>query len=188
MRKNRSSAERLSVATAVSGFGVVGLLAGAMLPASAQTTKQTNRGSAPADLIIVSAPAPSPATREVVREIDDPATGNRWLLKRDSQNPGGPGRMVLLASEHSQLTSARVRIEAENIETGRSSAMIHAGDSLIVEEHTTLVDAFLEAISLAPAAQGGVFRVRLSLGGREVNARAIAPGRALLSPCPGATR
>ena len=28
---------------------------------------------------------------EIVREIDDPHTGDRWLLVRDASHPGGPG-------------------------------------------------------------------------------------------------
>ncbi len=64
--------------------------------------------------------------------------------------------------------------------------MIHAGDHLIVEEHTRLLDAVLEATSLARAREGESFRVRLSIGGRVVNAVAIAPGRAMLSRDSGA--
>jgi hypothetical protein len=32
---------------------------------------------------------------EIVREIDDPHTGDRWLLLRNAEAPGGPGRLVL---------------------------------------------------------------------------------------------
>ena len=31
----------------------------------------------------------------VIREIDDPHSGDRWLLLRDPNRPGGPGRLVL---------------------------------------------------------------------------------------------
>jgi len=31
---------------------------------------------------------------EIVRELDDPHTGDRWLLVRNDQFPGGPGRLV----------------------------------------------------------------------------------------------
>ena len=31
---------------------------------------------------------------EVIREVIDLETGDRWLLLRDAANPGGPGRMV----------------------------------------------------------------------------------------------
>ena len=33
------------------------------------------------------------AQSELVREIDDPHTGVRWLLMRNSEHPGGPGVM-----------------------------------------------------------------------------------------------
>jgi hypothetical protein len=42
--------------------------------------------------------APGGGQGEVVREIDDPHTGDRWLLKRNDQAPGGPGRLVLVAA------------------------------------------------------------------------------------------
>jgi hypothetical protein len=55
----------------------------------------------PSALVLLSLPAPSPsaqpASGEVVREIDDPHNGDRWLLLNDPSRPGGPGRMVLAA-------------------------------------------------------------------------------------------
>jgi flagella basal body P-ring formation protein FlgA len=56
------------------------------------------------------------------------------------------------------------------------------GDHLIVEEHTKLLDASLEAIALASARAGQTLRVRLSIGGRVVKAIAAAAGRATLFP------
>ena len=50
----------------------------------------------------------------------------------------------------------------------------------MVEEHTPVVDARLEAVALNPAMAGSVFNVRLSVGGRTMRAVALGPGRAVL--------
>ena len=167
-----------------SGIKVIGLLTLATLFSVAQT----NRGNGPASIAVVSAPGSSRAAEEIVREIDDPATGARWLLERDSRHPGGPWRMMLVAQRHASPPTAKASVKnaRKGFETRTSVAMIHAGDHLIVEEHTRLLDAVLEATSLARAREGESFRVRLSIGGRVVNAVAIAPGRAMLSRDSGA--
>jgi hypothetical protein len=38
------------------------------------------------------------AQEEIVREIDDPHSGDRWLLIRNARVPGGPGRLVLVSA------------------------------------------------------------------------------------------
>src|ERR1017187_626708 len=43
----------------------------------------------------VSAQSGHPVAGRVVREIDDPHSGNHWLLIDDPNSPGGPGRMIL---------------------------------------------------------------------------------------------
>ena len=60
--------------------------------------------------------------------------------------------------------------------------MIHAGDKLIVEEHTAVVEARLEAVALGPAAQGAVFKARLKIGGKVVRAVAVSAGHAVFAP------
>jgi hypothetical protein len=166
------------------GLRVIGLLTSATLFSVAQT----HPGSGPASIMVVSAPDSARAADEIVREIDDPTTGDRWLLERDSQHPGGPGRMVLAAQGKALPPPARASIEdaGKRFETNTPVALIRSGDRLIVEEHTRLVDAVLEAIALVPAREGEALRVRLSIGGRVMNAVAIAPGRALLSSDSGA--
>ncbi|MGD0911439.1 MAG: hypothetical protein ABR928_06055 [Terracidiphilus sp.] len=161
-------------------IGMMVLLSYAARPAAGQT----NYRSGPATLVIVSSPGSPRSTEEIVREINDPATGDRWLLKRDAEHPAGPGRMVLVARKNAVPKQANSSVENAGVgfETGAPATLIHAGDRLVVEEHTRLIDAVLEAVALAPAAQGGALRVRLSIGGRVVKAVAIAPGRALLSP------
>jgi hypothetical protein len=166
------------------GLGVVGFLICAALTFAAQT----NRKNGLASIVIVSAPSSPRVAEESVREIDDPATGDRWLLERDSEHPGGPGRMVLVAKGKASPAPAGASVEysGSRFATGTPAALIHAGEPLIVEEHSRLLDATLEATALGPVREGGTLRVRLSIGGRVVKAVAIAPGRALISPDSGA--
>jgi hypothetical protein len=112
-----------------------------------------------------------PAQGEIVREIDDPHTGGRWLLTRDPVHPAGPGRLVLVA---------RFRPEYRPIQPGVEPPrpVIHAGDRLVVEENTAVIEARLEAVALGPAVVGSPLDVRLKIGGKVVRAVALGPGRA----------
>ena len=56
--------------------------------------------------------------------------------------------------------------------------VIHAGDRLIVEENSSVVEARLEAVALGPAAVGSLLQARLRIGGRVVRVVALASGRA----------
>jgi hypothetical protein len=130
-------------------------------------------------------------TVEVIREIDDPSTGDRWLLVRDWSRPGGPGRLLLLAG--SLRPAQRAPGPAQSAAAGEPgfiapaapvihAPIIHANDLLIVEENTPLVEARLAASALGPAARGAVFEARLEIGGKIVRVRAVGPGRATLDP------
>ncbi len=124
------------------------------------------------------------APGEIVREIDDPHTGDRWLLLRNDASPGGPGRLVLVAANRSEMPGpferqANQPLLANQHDEARFHPMIHAGDRLIVEEHTAVADATLEARALNPAALGSTLEVRLAIGGRVVRAVALGPGRAV---------
>ena len=119
--------------------------------------------------------------REIVREIDDPNTGDRWLLMRNDQVPGGPGRLVLVAA-HRNLTGGAALLLAGQTGKAQILPVIRTGDRLIVEEHTARVDAVLEARALNPAAAGASLDVRLTIGGTVVRVIALGPGRATLQP------
>jgi hypothetical protein len=119
---------------------------------------------------------------QLYREIDDPHTGDRWLLTRNDEFPGGPGRLVRVA------TASHVAGGASGVSAGQPVALpvIRPGDRVIVEEHTAVVDAVLEARALRPAAVGAVFEARLTIGGRVLRVVALGPGRAALQPETGA--
>jgi hypothetical protein len=126
----------------------------------------------------------SGAQGEIIREIDDPHTGDRWLLVRNDQLAGGPGRLVLVAAHHNASDGATVR-SADQAREARFLPVIRTGDRLIVEEHTARVDAVLEARALNPAMSGAALDVRLTIGGNVVRAIAMGPGRATLQPKTG---
>lgn len=111
---------------------------------------------------------------QVLREIVDPATGNRWLLERDADHPGGPGRLVLAGRER----MARENEPGQALEAGGPPPLIRAGDRVVLVAHTGVMDAELECVALGPARLGSVFPVRLKIGGRVLEAVALGPGMA----------
>ncbi len=167
------------------------LALGAVSIACAQSPAVTGPGTqvliSSGRLAPASAPVQSLAQGEIVHEIDDPHTGDRWLLMRNAQAPGGPGRLVLVAAHRRAYGGAPGRT-AERAEETPLVPVIRAGDRLIVEEHTTVVDAVLEARALNPAAAGAALDVRLTIGGNVVRAVALGPGRAALQTGAGVRR
>jgi len=125
---------------------------------------------------------------QVIRVIDDAATGDRWLLMRDASDPGGPGRMVRATSTSAGSTdgfeSEAARIAAvraaNRVARPAMAPVIRAGDAVIVEEHSTVVDARLEATALGSAGPGSEFEARLKIGGKAIRVVALGPGRAVL--------
>lgn len=114
---------------------------------------------------------------EILREIDDPSTGNRWLLIAGT--PGGPGRLIL-SGHRSGVQSGAGKTEMQPA-SAANRPVIHAGDALIVEEHTAVVNARLEAVALNPALKGAPFKARLKIGGTILRVWATAPGRAVIA-------
>ena len=108
------------------------------------------------------------AADRTVIEKTDPATGARWVLVRDVANPGAPGRWL------------RADPGKESGTFSTKKLLIRSGDRIVVEERTAVSEAWLEATALTGAADGGVLRARISIGGQVVTARAIAAGRAEL--------
>ena len=109
---------------------------------------------------------------DIVREIDAPHTGDRWLLIRDARHPGGPGLLLL-------VSFVRVESRQTKSELKMPAPIIRAGDRVIVEESTPVMEARLEAIALGPAIAGSILNLRLVLGGKVVRAVATGPSRAI---------
>ncbi len=123
---------------------------------------------------------------ELVREIDDPNNGDRWLLFRENENPGGPGRLVRVETGYAgRYFVARAAQPANPVlAPGQEGPppVIRAGETLIVEENTPVVEAHLEAVALGPATVGSRLQVRLKIGGKVLPAVALGPGRAAFLP------
>lgn len=118
----------------------------------------------------------------VIRSFEDAGTHQSWTVVQDKKQPAAPARLVGAAI---LPTAGRASAEESGEESLQmaSRLIIHSGDSLIVDEHTAIVDARLQATALGAAAQGERLRVRLKIGDRIVPAIAIEPGRAeILSP------
>ncbi len=166
--------------------GLALLAAAAWVPAWSQSADGVTRA---ASGLRIAAEYPRPAVSplgDVAREIDDPHTGDQWMLMRDPVHPGGPGRLVLVQGAGTRLASAGKRDEtqpdARIAKRAPSLPVIHAGDTLVVEEHTAVVEARLEAMALSPAVEGAVFKVRLKIGGKVVRAIAVSAERAVFAP------
>jgi hypothetical protein len=152
---------------------LVTLLVGG-LPAHAEGHEISTRD------VRIAASLDSPAgSRRLLREIDDPNSGTRWLLVSDKSNAGGPGRLELASPGRDQGTFAR-QAQGPGVAESRPATIIRPGDKLVVEEHSATADAYLEGVALGPARPGSGLNVRLSIGHRVVRAVAVAPGRATL--------
>jgi len=127
-------------------------------------------------------PAVRGASEAVIRELDDPHTGIHWLVVRDASHPAGPGRLVR-AAEFRELRGD-AKAAGPNPAAGAAilslRPVVRAGDRVIVEEHTKVVDARLDGTALEPATAGAAFMVRLKIGGRVIRAMAEGHGRATL--------
>lgn len=130
-------------------------------------------------LAMVSRPAQRKASAilpgQVLREIDDPHNGGRWLLLRDESHPGGPGLLTLVVA--ARCVSGQHH--GADPEAKKALPAIRSGDRVIVEESTPVAEARLEAVAMGQAIEGSVFQARLMIGGRVVRAVAIGPDRAV---------
>jgi hypothetical protein len=147
---------------------VLVLTAGIALAAAGQSSAKDSSPQA----------APAAVPYPIIRQIDDPHSGEVWLLLRDPGNPGGPGRLVPAAQSAKVPGSARQDLT----QPIKCAPVIRAGEQVLVEEHSARVDARLEAVALSSAAKGEKLRARLKIGGNVVVVVASAPGSAVLEP------
>lgn len=131
-------------------------------------------------------PNPDPKTRNlqnersIFREIVDASNGLRWVVLRDDGHSGRPGRLVP-AKPEDEVRSSAGSAGGGAFLPAVAMPCIHAGDRVLVEEHTAAADGYLEAVAMEPAVPGSVLRLRLKIGGRIVRAVAVAPGKAELA-------
>jgi hypothetical protein len=184
-------------------------VAGLVLIACARLASgQAMQSPAAGTRILISSPVSSPvsspgpvrvspvAAGDVVREIDDPHSGTRWLLVYDSTHPGGPGRLVPVSGasmNSANSTDQRNPADAKEpmglskagSEVETPAPVIRVGDRVIVERDTPIVDERLEAMAMGPAQAGSTFNARLTIGGKVVHVVAVGPGRAAFQKEPG---
>lgn len=133
--------------------------------------------AAAADRIQVTGTAVSTPAGEVVREIDDLHTGDRWFLVRDNEHPGGPGRMVLATGPE-----ARPAAGTSPLRPALRQPVVRNGDRVVIEEDTAVVHARFEAVALGSAMEGGQFNARMTAGGKIVHVVALGARRAAFAP------
>lgn len=131
-------------------------------------------------IIVSSQTEASQSSGQVYREIVDPNNGDRWLLLRNNNRPGGPGRLVLAQPTVSGPTISSLSRAPSRQATAEVAQIpvIRSGDRLIVERSTAIVEERLEAVALGPAVTGASFDVRMVIGGKVFRAVALGPGRA----------
>ena len=110
--------------------------------------------------------------RHAFRSMHDPHTGLTWVVETDPKHAGGPGRMILAEGD----------LRAGGDGSLPDRILIHAGQKVIVEQHTPLLDAAFEALALNPALAGSGLKVRLRATGKVMSAYAISKGKAVLLP------
>jgi hypothetical protein len=124
----------------------------------------------------------SPQYREI-RTIEDSGTHQHWILLQNLSRPAAPALLLQGVSDFLCARPRNEKAESRSTSVFRSLSLpvIHAGDYLIVSEHTRVLDTDLEATALKPAAIGDSLTVRLKFGGQVLSVIATAPGRATLS-------
>ncbi|MDE3199668.1 MAG: hypothetical protein KGN79_02010 [Acidobacteriota bacterium] len=122
-----------------------------------------------------------------VRTLHDPATGTHWLLERNTEHPGAPGRLVQVSGAADAMVTAGMCAMLSAV----APPVIRAGSRVLIVEQTSLVNARLWAVALKPARKGERFRGRLVLGGKVVDAIALDAELATLvssANAPGAVK
>ncbi|MGO8758880.1 MAG: hypothetical protein ACLQG3_12225 [Terracidiphilus sp.] len=172
------SAGRTANGRAIAWACVAALVIAGALAAGGQNAQRAEGNGRGATL----RPSARESSSEVIREIDDPSSGDRWLLMRSDRSAGGPGRLVRIEETENRTSRESAGARPADNEPAARPAVIRAGDSVIVEEHTTVVDARLEAMALSSAAAGKEFKVRLKIGGKVIRVIAVEAGLATIVP------
>lgn len=106
-------------------------------------------GSAPAAMRFTSNSNPADsAANSVLRTIDDPSTGQRWILLRDESHPGGPAKLVLSTQDAPRGKESK---NAENSAPATSSLPLPANSS--AAEPTTALSATTVTLAKTPGTE-----------------------------------
>lgn len=118
----------------------------------------------------------------VLRELEDPQTGDRWLLVRDPNRPAGPGRWILVSGPGLGGSTPEQLAELQPMAAlpAPEPVVLRAGDHVRVEENTARIEATYEGVALEPAIRNSVVPVRLTMGAL-VHGRVLGPGRVVLT-------
>ena len=170
------------------GWVLVGLLlAGSSLGALTGTKEESAVSTN--GMLVAGNDAQPRFSNSVVREIDDQATGLRWVVLRDQAHPGGPGRLFVapgpvarhrMALGTKSLLASGAAPAQNSTQISALRPVIRQGEHLIIEEHSAVVDARLEAVALSSAKAGELLKVRLIPGGNILKVKALAAGSAML--------
>jgi hypothetical protein len=159
----------------------IALLVTAMAACANSQAVPRTLGDASRPEILVTGTTPGGAMGHVLKVIDDPHTGARWLLVRDGDHPAGPARLLLVADASlapRDRGEASMNSGATQFEPVSSHPVIRTGDRLVVEENSAVADTRIEAVALGPAGVGSGLDVRLKISGKVLRAKALGSGRA----------
>jgi hypothetical protein len=164
------------------GLAMAVLVAATGICANGQAVPATLEPAPHSEMLVTSTTAASAvssgAAGHVLRVIDDPHTGARWLLMRDDRHPAGPGRLLLTAQPDRDRAIANMNSNATQFDPVPVHPVIRMGDRVVVEENSAVAEVRLEAVALGPAGVGSEFNVRLKIGGKVLRAKALGAGSA----------
>jgi hypothetical protein len=164
------------------GLAMAVLAAATGICANGQAVPATLEPAPRSEMLVTSMAPPtavsSGAVAQVLRVIDDPHTGARWLLMRDDRHPAGPGRLLLTAEADRDRAIASINPNATQFDPVPVHPVIRMGDRVVVEENSAVAEVRLEAVALGPARVGSEFNVRLKIGGKVLRAKALGAGSA----------
>lgn len=113
--------------------------------------------------------------RQPGRELIDPCIGSRWQLLVDSEHPSWPGRLVLKSASEAHISNAPGQYLSGQVETRKHASngigqyapaaitppVIHAGDHVIVDQQSQVIQAQFDAVAMEQAVVGQRLKVRL---------------------------
>lgn len=135
--------------------------------------------------------APAAAAGQLFRSVDDPALNTRWLLLRNPEHPGAPGRMV---EAHSGSTSSAplpgtghgaAKWQPASSQ-GKAKEAVLAGEEILLVSESPGSQLALYGRALSAGRAGDAIEVRLDVFQTKVHARLVAPGRAEMLASPTA--